>query len=82
LPPPPDLAAPSAGRAAALAYAKLHFAAFQHSRLRDIQRLMGCLLYYDRRGGGSAGGSSSSMEVDGADAAGEAAGSSGGRASG
>jgi hypothetical protein len=75
------LAAPApspspAGRAPALAYAKQHFAAFQHSRLKDIQRLMGCLLYFDRRSSsGSGGGGASSMEVDGADTGGEAAGS-------
>lgn len=56
-----------AGRPAALAYAKQHFSPFQHSRLKDIQRLMGCLLYYGREGQGAEASSrgSSRMETDG-----------------
>jgi hypothetical protein len=56
-----------AGRPAALAYAKQHFSPFQHSRLKHIQRLMGCLLYYGRegQGAGASSGGSSRMETEG-----------------
>lgn len=37
-----------AGRGAALAYAKQHFQRYQARFMRDIQRLMGCLLYYGK----------------------------------
>jgi len=33
---------------AALAYARRHFAPFQHAHMRDIQQLMACLLYASR----------------------------------
>jgi hypothetical protein len=39
---------PRAGRAAALAYAKRHFAPHAARHMQDIQRLMGCLLFSDR----------------------------------
>lgn len=39
--------APS-GRRAALEYAKQHFQRYQEDFMRDIQRLMGCMLYYDK----------------------------------
>lgn len=35
----------AAGQAGALAYAKRHFGPFQATRLREIMRLMGCLVY-------------------------------------
>lgn len=38
----------TAGRARALAYAKQHFPAHQHSHIKEIQRLMGCMLFVDR----------------------------------
>ncbi|KAG1666178.1 hypothetical protein FOA52_012025 [Chlamydomonas sp. UWO 241] len=36
------------GRNAALAYGKRHFGRYQARYMRDIQRLMGCLVYYGR----------------------------------
>jgi hypothetical protein len=33
------------GQDGALAYAKHHFAAFQRTKLKEIMRLMGCLVY-------------------------------------
>lgn len=33
------------GQAAALEYARAHFGPFRHSQLKEIQRLMGCLVY-------------------------------------
>lgn len=36
------------GRSAALSYAKQHFPPFQQSHMREIQRLMGCLVYSKR----------------------------------
>ncbi|GIL82454.1 hypothetical protein Vretimale_11896 [Volvox reticuliferus] len=38
----------SQGRTAAMAYAKRHFASHASRHLPDIQRLMGCLLFWDR----------------------------------
>ncbi|GLI70725.1 hypothetical protein VaNZ11_015749 [Volvox africanus] len=38
----------SQGRTAAMAYAKRHFAPHASHHLPDIQRLMGCLLFWDR----------------------------------
>eukprot|EP00879_Flechtneria_rotunda_P020971 GHRR01022082.1.p1 GENE.GHRR01022082.1~~GHRR01022082.1.p1 ORF type:complete len:278 (+),score=107.40 GHRR01022082.1:190-1023(+) len=38
----------AAGQTAALQYAQQHFAPFKARHMREIQRLMGCLLYADR----------------------------------
>ncbi len=43
---PPSV--PPAGSAAALAYAQAHFAPFTPFHLQDVQRLMGCLVFYKR----------------------------------
>lgn len=45
---PPHPTAPYAGQAAALAYARKHFASFQAAHMADIQRLMGAMLFHAR----------------------------------
>lgn len=52
------------GQAAALAYARAHFGPFRASFLKDIQRLMGCLVFSGRSGLEGCGSSAPSPYAD------------------